>query len=440
MKKVQRVSGIAHATAFLLLSLTWGVAQAGPHGSEFDLTLAPAAGGMEGVGIARPQGPTAMLFANPATLTQLKGSSAFTLGATFADPTLKASADAPVGLFGGAPSPTNPALTGAFSGQSRITELAAPHAIAIQRLSPKLVAGFGFTGISGLGSDWRDVPGLPNLVADLGLFGGNMTAAYQVTDRLSLGGTLTVGIASLQVGLTDSGGTVHEFGLSGSLGATYDAGPVVIGLAYKEELSINYENVAEIAPDVFFDMELQQPREIQIGIATSEALLKNTVIEMDFRYKNWDNANGYSSFWKDQYILSTGGQHKLKTPIGNVYLRAGYTFNTKIGKATSKLDGTFGKLLMIKNPNFSTDAPAGTNGSVGSIPVTNTFLQLAQATVADGHWQQSISLGMGYDVPQTNMRLDINFSYAFDGKTEFGPFHNNGQLFTAGMGLTWQFD
>lgn len=436
MKKIQLVSGIAHVIAFLLLSLTWGVAQAGPHGSEFDLTLAPAAGGMEGVGIARPQGPVAMLFANPATLTQLKGSSAFTLGATFADPKLKASADSPVGLFGGAPGPMNPPLTGAFSGESRITELVAPHAVAIQRLSPKLVAGFGFTGISGLGSDFRDVAGVPNIIADLQLFGGNMTVAYQVTDSLSLGATFTVGIASLQAGLTDNTSTVHELGLSGSVGATYDAGPVVIGLAYKEELSINYENISEIAPDVFGDLELEQPREIQFGIATSEALLKDTVLEMDFRYKNWDNANGYKSFWKDQYIFSTGGQHKLKTRFGNIYLRAGYSFNTKIAKANSKLDGTFGSITQLKNPAFAAD-PSTIDDF---LPVTNTFLQLAQATITDGHWQQSVSIGFGYDIPNTNIRFDVNSSFAFDGKAQFGPFHASGQLFTAGMGLTWQFD
>jgi len=88
------------ALSFLMLGLLPGLAVAGPHGSEFDLTLTPAAGGMEGVGIARPQDPVAMLFANPATLTQLKGSSAFTIGATFASPKLKARGQ-PTDLFGG---------------------------------------------------------------------------------------------------------------------------------------------------------------------------------------------------------------------------------------------------------------------------------------------------------------------------------------------------
>jgi len=125
---------------------------AGPKGSEFDLTLTPAAGGMEGVGIARPQDPVGMMFANPSTLTQLEGSSAFTVGGTFVSPDLKAEGE-PTDLFGGTASAGNfnasAALTGPFNNKSSFTQGAVPHAIAIQRLTPKLVAGFGFTGVSG---------------------------------------------------------------------------------------------------------------------------------------------------------------------------------------------------------------------------------------------------------------------------------------------------
>lgn len=218
--------------------------------------------------------------------------------------------------------------------------------MVIQRFSDKLVAGFGLTGVSGLGSDWRNTQGLPNLIADLGLFGANMSAAYQVTDKLSLGATFTLGIASLQVGLTDNSGTVHEFGVGGSLGATYDAGAVILGATYKSELRVTYENVIETAPDDFSDFELEQPQEVQLGIATSKAFSQNTLIELDFRYKNWDSANGYSSFWKDQYIFALGGQHK----IGNLYLRAGYSYNTEIAKDAEDLGNSFGDISFVKKP------------------------------------------------------------------------------------------
>ncbi len=436
MKNLFLGSTVSYTISFLLLSLSSGVAEAGPHGSEFDLTLTPAAGGMEGVGIARPQDPVAMVFANPATLTQLEGSTAFTLGATFAAPDLKASGE-PTDLFGGTASAGtfNPAaaLTGPFSGSSSFDDTAAPHAVVIQRLSDKLVVAFGFTGVSGLGSDWREVQNVPNLIADLGLFGSNFSAGYKVSDKLSIGGSFTLGIASLQVGLTESTGTVHEFGVGGTVGATYDAGAFVLGFAYKAPLSVDYKNVIEVAPDQFADFELEQPQEIQFGIATGKGFFENTIIEFDFRYKNWDDADGYSSFWKDQYIYSLGGQHKM----GNIYLRAGYTFNTEIGKDSADLGNTFGDIGFVKNPFFGT----GTDpAQPPSLPVTPTFLQLAQATVADGHWQQSVSIGVGYEFPGTNIRLDLNTSYAFDGEAQLGPFHADGSLFAAGMGFTWTIE
>lgn len=428
-------STVSCAISFLLLSIWSGIALAGPHGSEFDLTLAPAAGGMEGVGIARPQDPIAMLFANPATLTQLEGSSAFIIGATFASPHLKARGE-PTDLFGGTASggDFNPgaALTGPFKGSSSIDALAAPHAAVIQRLSPKLVAGFGFTGVSGLGSDWRSVDNVPNLIADLGLFGANMSVAYKVSDQLSIGGTFTLGIANVELGLTDSTGNTHQFAISGSVGVTYDAGLYVLGLAYKGELEVEYKNVIETAPNEFSNFTLEQPQEIQFGIATGKAFSAATIIEFDFRYKNWDNADGYSSFWKDQYIYSLGAQHKM----GNLYLRAGYSYNSEIAKNNDKLGNAFGNVTTVKNPFFGTGADPA---QPPSLPVTPTFLALAQATIADGHWQQSVSLGIGYDVPGMNIRLDLNTSYAFDGETDLGPFHADGSLFTAGMGLSWSF-
>ncbi len=430
MKNQHRIKFVGYFSSLVLASIVSGVSHAGPRGSEFDLTLTPAAGGMEGVGTARPQDPIAMLFGNPSTLTQIEGKNEFTIGATFAAPKLLADGT-PTDLFGG---PAGPApLTGFFDGQSRITELVAPHAAAIHRITPKLVVGMGITGISGLGSDFRDVAGLPNIIADLKLFGGNMTAAYQLTDNFSIGGTITIGIGNLQAGLTESGGAVNNLGYGGSVGFTYDAGAAVLGIAYKFELDVEYENVIEVAPDVFNNLTLQQPQEIQVGIATGKSLLPNSVVEFGFRYKNWDNAEGYNSFWKDQYIFSLGGQHKLPTRIGNVFLRAGYTYNTAIAKNESDLGFSFGSITFVKNPGFADP------NQPPSLPVTPTFLQLAQATIADGHWQQSVSIGLGYEFPNTNVRLDLNTSYAFDGEATFGRFNAKGSLFTAGMGFTWKF-
>ena len=403
-----------------------GTASGGSRGSEFDLTLTPAAGGMEGVGTARPQDPIAMLFANPATLTQLAGSNAFTIGVSYASPSIDASG-LPTDLIGGPPGPAP--LTGTFDGGSRIRELVAPHAAALQRFSPELVAGVGFTAVSGLGSDFRDVPGMPNLLADLKLFGANLVLGYEIAPGVSVGGAVVVGIGNLQVGLTESGAAVNNLGVGGHVGVTYDTGLLLLGVAYKAPLSIEYEHVIETAPNVFVDFTLEQAQEVQVGLSTTDRWWANSMVEVDFRYKNWDSADGYSSIWKDQYVVSIGGQHKLNTGYGGVFLRTGYSWGTQLTKGLSELGTSFGEITQIKNPG---PGPA-------SLPVTPTLLQLVQATATAGIWRQGVSFGVGWEIPNTQLRIDMNTSYAFDGEQRFGRFETESTIFTAGMGITWNF-
>jgi long-chain fatty acid transport protein len=80
-------------TASLAATLLATTALAGNIGSDFDITMTPAAGGMAGVGIVRPQDPVASVFGNPATLTQLEGETSFTIGGTYLDVTAKADHD-----------------------------------------------------------------------------------------------------------------------------------------------------------------------------------------------------------------------------------------------------------------------------------------------------------------------------------------------------------
>lgn len=399
-------------------------AEAGPRGSEFDTTLTPAAGGMEGVAIARPQDPVAMLFANPATLTQLKGDNAFLLGASFIKPSLKAEGD-PTDLFGGPPNQAP--LTGSFDGESRLTAAATPHAAAVHRLNDRIVLGVGFTGVSGLGGDFRNEGGLPNLVSDLKIFGANGGGSVAITDRWSVGAVATLGIGSLQIGLTESTGSVNNFGVGGTIGTTYDTGPLIIGAAYKSPLKINYKSVIETVPDTFSNLELEQPQEVQFGIATTDFLFPNTILAADFRWKNWSNAETYQDFWDDQFIGSLGIQHTIPTPLGALALRSGYSYSSDLRKDADELGNSFGSVSAVAAPDGS-----------GSLPVTPTFLQLAQATIADGFWRQSVSFGVGLELSDT-VRVDMNGNFAFDGEESFDRFESDGSIWSAGMGITWGF-
>ena len=411
-----------------VLAIGMGHAQAAPMGSELDLSIMPASGGMEGVGVVRPQDPVAMLFGNPATLTQLRGRNAFTLGASYVAPKLDASADGPVAAAG---------VTGAFSGSSSNKDLAMPHAVALHRFSPKLVGAFGFTGISGLGSDFRNTPAIPPLVADLKIFGANMSAGYRVTNNLSVGATFTLGIGSLQIGTVDNTASVNDFGVGGSAGVTYDAGLVQLGFDYKTPLHITYEKVTQTdagGPEVLSDFTLEQPQEFVIGVATTDKLLKDTILEMDFRYKDYDNADGYQDFWKSAWRLALGGSHSMKTPFGKATMRFGYSYTSSILKDEEDLGTNVGEFTSIQL-------------GAGPAPIGPTFIQLFQATLADGHWQQGVSAGMGLELGEilgmrddSSLRMDVHLNYGFDGEVQIGPFHNDGSIFAGGMGLTWTFN
>jgi long-chain fatty acid transport protein len=414
-----RVPVLALISIPILTSLSATPAQAGPRGSEFDLTLTPAAGGMEGVGIVRPQDPVAMLFGNPSTLTQLQGSYAFTLGASYVSPNLKARNSS---------TNPNPFVAPGADGKSDLTDAALPHAAVVHRVTPNLVLGGGFTGVSGLGSDYRDEPGFPNLIADLKLGGANLAIGYQVNPNLSVGGAITLGIGALQAGLLENSASVNGFGIGGTVGATYDFGSVKLGGTYKAPMEIEYDKVVQTGPGKFDTLTLEQPQEITLGIATTDLLSKDTLVELNYRYKNWDNATGYQDFWKDQHVVSLGVQHIFSSPAGAVTTRFGYSYGSELLKSASDLGNSFAGVRTLNVPG------------TGAVPISPALIQAAQATITNGYWRQSVSFGLGYNLTK-QVRLDVNTSYAFDGEdTRVGSFDVDGSLFTAGMGLTWTFE
>lgn len=407
-------------TIFLIVMLfSTGQVEAGPRGSEFDLTLTPGAGGMEGVGIVRPQDPVAMLFGNPATMSQLNGSFAFTLGASYVSPDLEATNSS---------TNPNPFVAPGAHGESDLTDAALPHAAVLHRVSPELVIGGGVTGVSGLGSDFRDEPGFPNLIADLKLFGANMVAAYQVTPRLSVGAALTLGIGALQAGLLENSASVNGFGIGGTLGATYDFGLLQIGGTYKAPMEIEYDKVVQTAPGTFDTLTLEQPQEVTFGIATTDLVWKNTFIELNYRFKNWEQATGYKDFWKDQHVVSLGAQHIFATSMGPITGRVGYSYGSELLKSGKDLGNSFAGVSTLHVPG------------AGAVPISPALIQAAQATITDGYWRQSVSFGVGFNLTP-KLRIDANTSYAFDGEdTRVGSLEADGSLFTAGMGLTWTFE
>lgn len=416
-----------------LAALGAASAQAGPSGSELDLSFMPAAGGMEGVGTVRPQDAVAQVFGNPATMTQLEGETSFVFGGSFISPDLNSkgtlSAPGPGGALVGVP----------FDGRSKLDDLAVPHAAVLQRLTPNLVVGMGITGVSGLGSDFRNTfPAALSLTADLKLFGANMSAAYQLTEDISVGGALTVGIGSLQVGTVPSTASSNNFGVAGTFGFTWDLGALEFGGSYKTELRVKYSEVVLTDINTLSDFTLTQPRQFKIGVATSKDFLEHTLFAVDFGWKNYSKARGYQDFWRNQWKIAFGAQQDLGERLT---VRAGWSYNRGIAKKAENLGFTFAQINSLFAPGFP---DLGFGPEVA--PIFPDIIQVAQTTIANGLWQQGISGGFGYKLTE-RIRVDINANYAFDGKQDFTSpipgspqsINAKGNLFSTGMGFTWNF-
>ena len=208
------------------------VAQATTYGTDVNNTALPATGGMAGASVARTVEGAAAVFGNPANLTQYKEGTTFSFGATFLDPEIETKHDG--------------STTGrAWGGSSNADKYLIPTIAVTQGMGglglEYLVLGLGLSA-TGAGSDFRDVPGSLGPNGEVIVFMANVGAGYQVTDNLSLGFMATIGNGYAQASLNGNSSSAHNFGIRGTLGATYDIGATSFGAYYRSPLKITYED------------------------------------------------------------------------------------------------------------------------------------------------------------------------------------------------------
>ena len=497
--------GVAAGMAMLVASTG---AQAASAGTDLNLSAHTIAGGMAGAAYTKPQEASASVFGNPATLTQFKGVN-FNFGATHIFLTdvevnhTVTTGDTPGG-----------GIAGALYDQGNITDsttsshtsdadnyIVPTLGIALQ-ISPKLFLGVGLEADAGLGADYRDDPidvtGGTNLTQNDGItplspatipllvevisFNANIAAAYQATDKLSLGAAITIGFGLAQLGtagqtsglsnaffdvagdstgagafgvggndeglniFSDFGGTtasVHDLALGWSLGATYEVNEnIMTSLAVKGPVKYEFENIIYMEPTYangigglvgaagglgagWQGLEVEQPLEVIIGAAYEKGPL---LVEADLIWKNWGDAAAYEDAYENQFKLALGAQYTT----GKWSFRGGYSWTEEILRDTPNT--TLGSLQGVGSIPLG-DLAAGTDGVLGILPgtplpaginpvanVAEDVINIVQMSLLPVIWQHNVTAGVGYNFTDA-VSVNAFASYAF-GESESRTTNN----------------
>jgi len=208
---------------------------------------------------------------------------------------------------------------------------------------------------------------------------------------------------------------------------------VSVGLTYTTPQDVTHSDVLRGADNQLHSLSLSSPHNVGVGVSY-DAIPNKLLFEVDFKYLNWANADGYRHFgWTDQYVVGVGAQYK---PIKKLALRLGYNYGNNPVKPHQNFVGG--------NP-LNPAAPPMTSIQGTTIPVYyfETFRTIGFPAIVEHH----LTGGIGYDITE-RFAVNVGFMYAFENSiTARGtnlalqPTSINSKLSEAGvdMGLSWRF-
>jgi long-chain fatty acid transport protein len=392
------------SSLFIFLQLAATTTFAANYGTDLNLTMMPAAGGMGGVGIASPQDLGASVFGNPATLTQFNGNQ-FLFGATFYDVNVE--------------DKHNGGTTGtAWSGESEAGPYLVPNVALTQPINDVMTIGAGLTVVSGVGSDFRGKTGSLDPLAEVLVFGANAGLGYKVNENLSLGGMLTIGMGLGQAGLNSVTASTSNFGFRGTLGMNYKMGANSLGIYYKSPLAIEYENMVQYASNGFHSPTFEQPQEVGIGMSNSSLIGGKLLLAADIVWKDWSSAESYQDLYKDQTVFAAGMQYTH----GSLKYRLGFSHaNSPIKKNVGSSVGDITSIYL----------------GGATVPMNPALTQYVQATNTEVVWENQVTAGLGYEITPV-VSMDAHVAYAFKRDEQIGNTKVDAGAWQAGVGFTWK--
>lgn len=224
---------------------------------------------------------------------------------------------------------------------------AAPHVYYVHPVTDRLSMGVGLNSPFGLGTDWgRNTPFSP-VVTEVSLMfiGTTAAVAYEVTEELSLGASLSMNYADLllEQGLGIPGSYLRFSGdgysVSGALSARWQPHEQhAFGLVYVTESSFDLDGRTEsngLPEDDTASMDFMTPARIATGYSYRPAPGWN--IEANVEWLAWDELNDLTlrsasvggskavTFdWQSSFIYELGVSYQTAE---GYFLAAGYDFN-----------------------------------------------------------------------------------------------------------------
>ena len=378
-------------------------------GIEAHNMLMPAAGAMGGVGIAAPQDFLSSINGNPASLTQYTGTQ-FTFSGNWAEASLLMQQTAPLPLVGVTPFSAKSTAPGVPSGNIGVVQDLMPLGLPAR-------FGIGFITAAAGGADFRQVPASNRTNSALQVFEMTSILSVDLTERLSIGAGMSMGIGLFDGPFVGIGGMTPAYALRGVTGINYAVTEQSrIAVYYQSKQSFNFDNAVQfpVGPiTISQDVKMDLPRNVGIGVSNTSLLNGNLLLAADFLYKNWDDASLFSTLYNDQWAFQFGTQYTM----GRVRLRGGYVF--------------------AQNP--LSNSPSGGVGGV-ILPDGVPALRYAEGLLAIAN-PHRISGGFGIqDLLLQGLDLDVMAGGMFYNDEQLGPSTNVAVAsYWIGSGLTWRF-
>jgi len=380
-----------------------GEARGQAFGVELQANLNPAAGGMGGVGIARPQDVQSTLALNPATLTQKKGTQ-FSFSGAWVEPTINFDNDAVIA----------PANISQFKSRSRRPGSVVGNIGVTQDFTSKglpVTGGIGLLTASGLGVNFRDGIASNGTTAELVALATAVEVGAKLTDRLSVGAGAVVGTTTLDGVFSGTSGATPDYALRGLLGVTYElADATTVGAFWHTKQKHTFDNFIRVGgfPNPFLPVDLAFPNVYGIGVANSRFCDGRLLLALDFSYLEWSEADFFGDFWDDQFTVQAGAQY---TTTRGCKFRCGYTYADDVSR-------------QIVAPTIGGVTPQAAVDYIAAL-----FPNINEHRISGGI---GMELCPGVDV-------DLFAGGQFNDSRDFGDTAVSIESYWVGFGTTWRF-